>query len=106
MSILASLQATSAPRGSPVRLLAHASLRILTHFHADFEVNETLANVTFALGRNFAGNIPVQRLNTPNNTLFFWGFERENGSLTAAAGERSNEPWGVWLNGGCVAIPN
>lgn len=42
----------------------------------------------------------MQRPNTPNNTLFFWGFERENGSLTAAAGERSGEPWAIWLNGG------
>ena len=31
--------------------------------------------------------------------MFFWAFEKENGSLTAKAGE-SNEPWGLWLNGG------
>jgi len=56
--------------------------------------------VSFTLGRNWAGSIPVNRAGRPNNTLFFWGFEKENGSLTAAAGERSDEPWGIWLNGG------
>ncbi|PCH36382.1 alpha/beta-hydrolase [Wolfiporia cocos MD-104 SS10] len=64
-----------------------------------FEVTESLPNVTWDLGRSFAGNIPVQRADHPNDTLFFWGFEKENGSLTAAAGG-STEPWGIWLNGG------
>jgi carboxypeptidase D len=66
---------------------------------ADFEVNN-LPNISFSLPRNWAGNIPVNRANHPNDTLFFWAFESENGSLTSAAGERSNEPWGIWLNGG------
>lgn len=66
----------------------------------DFQVTEQLPNVTFDLGRNWAGNIPVNRTNHPNDTLFFWAFEKENGSLTANAGERANEPWGIWLNGG------
>jgi carboxypeptidase D len=66
---------------------------------ADYQVTEPLPNVTFELGRSWAGNIPVGR-GSANNTLFFWGFEKENGSLTANAGERSGEPWGVWLNGG------
>ncbi|OBZ74243.1 Serine carboxypeptidase-like 21 [Grifola frondosa] len=65
-----------------------------------FEVTEPLPNVTFDIGRNWAGNIPVQRAGHPNNTLFFWAFEKENGSLTAAANERNDEPWGIWLNGG------
>ncbi|KAI0352156.1 alpha/beta-hydrolase [Trametes cingulata] len=65
-----------------------------------FEVKDTLPNVTWALPRNFAGNIPVNRAGHPNDTLFFWAFEKENGSLTAGANERSNEPWGIWLNGG------
>ena len=59
-----------------------------------------MPNVTFPLGRNWAGNIPVDRPGHLNNTLFFWGFEKENGSLTAEAGEREDEPWGIWLNGG------
>ena len=59
-----------------------------------------MPNVTFPLGRNWAGNIPVNRPGHPNNTLFFWGFEKEEGSLTAAADERQGEPWGIWLNGG------
>ncbi|KAI0642261.1 alpha/beta-hydrolase [Trametes meyenii] len=65
-----------------------------------FEVKGTLPNVSFSLPRSFAGNIPVNRAGHPNNTLFFWGFEKEEGSLTAAADARSDEPWGIWLNGG------
>ncbi|KAL4244407.1 Carboxypeptidase [Abortiporus biennis] len=66
-----------------------------------FEVSQQLPNVTFGsnLTRSWAGNIPVDRQGHPNNTLFFWAFEKQNGSLTAAAGE-STEPWGIWLNGG------
>jgi hypothetical protein len=61
-----------------------------------------LPNVTFDLGQNWAGNVAVDRVGHPNNTLFFWAFEKENGSLTAKADERTKEPWGIWLNGGCV----
>ncbi|KZT67351.1 alpha/beta-hydrolase [Daedalea quercina L-15889] len=64
-----------------------------------FEVTESLPNVTWNLGRSFAGNIGVQREGHPNNTLFFWAFEKTNGSLTVDAGQ-SNDPWGIWLNGG------
>ena len=63
-----------------------------------FQVTEKLPNVTFNLdGRTFAGNLPVQRAGHPNDTLFFWAFEKQNGSLTDA---NSTEPWGIWLNGG------
>ncbi|EIW58500.1 alpha/beta-hydrolase [Trametes versicolor FP-101664 SS1] len=65
-----------------------------------FEVNGSLPNVTWELPRNFAGNIPVNRAGHPNDTLFFWAFEKENGSLTASANDRASEPWGIWLNGG------
>lgn len=65
-------------------------------------MTEPLPNVTFDLGRNWAGNIPVGRPDHPNNTLFFWAFETNNGSLTAAANENEDEPWGIWLNGGYV----
>lgn len=61
---------------------------------------EPLPNVTFPLNNNWAGNIRVNRDGHPNDTLFFWGFEKEKGSLTAAAHERSDEPWAIWLNGG------
>ncbi len=57
----------------------------------DFQVKDPLPNVTFPLGRNWAGNLPVGRHNQPNDTLFFWGFEKENGSFTA----NSTEPWGI-----------
>ncbi len=50
--------------------------------------------------RSFAGNIGVQREGHPNDTLFFWAFEKEKGSLTADANGTSTEPWGIWLNGG------
>ncbi|RDB23681.1 hypothetical protein Hypma_009154 [Hypsizygus marmoreus] len=65
-----------------------------------FEVTQKLPNVTFNLGRSYAGNIPVQRAGHPNNTLFFYGFEKSKGSLTAPAGSSNQEPWGIWLNGG------
>ncbi|KAK7037692.1 hypothetical protein VNI00_010918, partial [Paramarasmius palmivorus] len=71
-----------------------------------FQVTESLPNVTgtIEVTRSFAGNIAVDRPGHPNDTLWFWGFERENGSLTAGAGERQDEPWLVWLNGGYVSI--
>ena len=65
----------------------------------DFEVRN-LPNITFPLPRNWAGNIPVDRPGHPNDTLFFWAFEKDHGSLTSVANERSGEPWGIWLNGG------
>ncbi|EPQ57234.1 alpha/beta-hydrolase [Gloeophyllum trabeum ATCC 11539] len=65
-----------------------------------FEVTEPLPNVTVTLSRNWAGSLSVNRAGHPNDTLFFWGFEKENGSLTAQAGEKSDEPWLIWLNGG------
>jgi carboxypeptidase D len=65
-----------------------------------FQVTDQLPNVTWNLPRNWAGNIAVQRAGHPNDTLFFWAFEKENGSLTAGANERLDEPWGIWLNGG------
>lgn len=69
---------------------------------ADFQVTEELPGITFALPNNYAGNIKVQRPNHDNDTLFFWGFEHAEGSLTAAAGENQDAPWAVWLQGGCV----
>jgi carboxypeptidase D len=72
----------------------------LTEIYVDFQVTAALPNITFPLGRSFAGNLPVNRLGHPNDTLFFMGFEKSNGSLTAAANQRANEPWGIWLNGG------
>ncbi|KIK61689.1 hypothetical protein GYMLUDRAFT_260725 [Collybiopsis luxurians FD-317 M1] len=62
-----------------------------------FEVTDPLPNVTFPLTRSFAGNIPVERAGHPNDTLFFWAFEKENGSLTSSD---CTKPWGIWLNGG------
>ncbi|KAL4065995.1 Alpha/Beta hydrolase protein [Scleroderma citrinum] len=61
-----------------------------------FSVTEPLPNVTWPLTRNWAGNIPVQRQGHPNDTLFFWAFEGSEGSFT----DESDEPWGIWLNGG------
>ncbi|KAJ3783316.1 alpha/beta-hydrolase [Lentinula aff. detonsa] len=65
-----------------------------------FEVTHPLPNVTKPIARNFAGNIGVNRVGHPNNTLWFWAFEKEEGSITVGAGERENEPWLIWLNGG------
>lgn len=65
--------------------------------HLDFQVTENLPNVTWSLPRNWAGNIPVQREGHPNDTLFFWAFESEEGSFTS---DSTHAPWGIWLNGG------
>ncbi|KLO07455.1 alpha/beta-hydrolase [Schizopora paradoxa] len=71
-----------------------------TAWQTYYEVTDPLPNISFALSRNWAGTIPVNRANHTNDTLFFWAFEKENGSLTANAGERSDEPWAIWLSGG------
>ncbi|RPD60985.1 alpha/beta-hydrolase [Lentinus tigrinus ALCF2SS1-7] len=65
-----------------------------------YRVKDPLPNITWPLSRQYAGNIPVDRVGHPNNTLFFWGVEHSNGSLTTSANDTGNEPWGIWLNGG------
>ncbi|KDR80630.1 hypothetical protein GALMADRAFT_240974 [Galerina marginata CBS 339.88] len=65
-----------------------------------FQVTSKLPNVTFDVGRMFAGNIPVQRAGHPNDTLFFIGVEKSRGSLTALSTPSNRDPWGIWLNGG------
>lgn len=65
----------------------------------DFEVTEPLPNVTVPIQRSFAGNILTNRPNHANTSLFFWGFEKGNGSLTAV-NQSNDEPWMIWLNGG------
>lgn len=62
-----------------------------------------MPNVTWTLPRNWAGNIPVQRAGHDNDTLFFWAFEHEYGSFTAAANEACDKAWAIWLNG-CVTV--
>ncbi|KAI9056434.1 alpha/beta-hydrolase [Trametes sanguinea] len=62
-----------------------------------FEVTAPLPGIPSAgLPRSFAGNIPVDRPGHPNDTLFFWGFERQgaNGTLTAPANSNNTEPPG------------
>ncbi|KAJ7505935.1 alpha/beta-hydrolase [Mycena galericulata] len=63
-----------------------------------FEVTGPLPNVTGPLARSFAGNVGVNRADHPNATLFFWAFEKTNGSLTGPAND--TDPWIIWLNGG------
>ncbi|EIW53480.1 alpha/beta-hydrolase [Trametes versicolor FP-101664 SS1] len=67
-----------------------------------FEVKNLSSEIPAGLPRSFAGNIPVNRAGHPNNTLFFWGFERQgaNGTLTAPARANNTEPWILWLQGG------
>ena len=57
----------------------------------DFLVSDPLPNMTFTLERSFAGNLPVNRQGHPNDTLFFWAFEKTNGSLTRDANESTTE---------------
>ena len=98
----------SAPTGRTVRLLYFRRL----FRGSSYELMATtrrlrgsisLANLTHvALSRSFAGNVPVDRPGHPNNTLFFWAFERQgaNGTLTAPHDESNTEPWIIWLQGG------
>ncbi|OSC99902.1 alpha/beta-hydrolase [Trametes coccinea BRFM310] len=67
-----------------------------------FEVTQKLPNITVPLPRSFAGNIPVNRTGHPNDTLFFWAFEKQgsNGTLTAPADANNTDPWIIWLQGG------
>ncbi|PIL29186.1 hypothetical protein GSI_09235 [Ganoderma sinense ZZ0214-1] len=69
-----------------------------------FEVTQPLPNLTDAaiLPRSFAGNIPVDRVGHPNDTFFFWGFEKvgQPGSLTAASYPDNSDPWILWVQGG------
>ena len=67
----------------------------------DFQVTEKLPGVDFNLSNSYAGNIGVQRPGHPNDTLFFWAFEHQSGSLTAAVGDNTKQPWAIWLQGGC-----
>ncbi|KAI0349726.1 alpha/beta-hydrolase [Trametes cingulata] len=67
-----------------------------------FEVTEKLPDIPGPLSRMFAGNIPVNRQGHPNDTLFFWAFEKQgsNGTLTAPADANNTDPWIIWLQGG------
>ncbi|EIW57736.1 alpha/beta-hydrolase [Trametes versicolor FP-101664 SS1] len=67
-----------------------------------FEVTEKLPSIPSGLPRMFAGNIPVNRAGHPNDTLFFWAFEKAgaNGTLTAPADVNNTDPWIIWLQGG------
>jgi hypothetical protein len=75
-----------------------SSYLFLASYFLDFLVKDALPNVTFDLGRNWAGNIQSNQTQA-NDTVFFWAFERENGSLTAKSGERSSEPWSIFIYG-------
>ena len=94
------------PKATSVRNGKNVDSSLLSEEHAanenskDFLVKDPLPNVTFPINRNWAGSITVNRTNHPNDTLFFWAFEKDHGSLTSVANERSGEPWGIWLNGG------
>jgi carboxypeptidase D len=61
----------------------------------DFKVDK-LPNVTLDLPGSWAGSISTNTANMPNNSLFFWAYEKEDGSFLA----NSSEPWGIWLSGG------
>ncbi|VDC07935.1 unnamed protein product [Peniophora sp. CBMAI 1063] len=65
-----------------------------------FLVTQGLPNITFALPRNFAGNLPTNTPGHANNTLFFWAMENNIGSLTATAAQLTTVPWMIWLGGG------
>ncbi|KAJ3548230.1 hypothetical protein NM688_g5322 [Phlebia brevispora] len=67
-----------------------------TEWQQYFQVSNDDLGLNFSMGTSYAGNIKVDRDRHDNDTLFFWAFEKENGSLTA----NSSDPWAVWLQGG------
>lgn len=79
---------------------ANGSAGLGPQLQEQFRVGQ-LPNVTWTIGRQYAGNLPVQR--GTNLSLFFWGVESDQGSLTAPAG-KNQAPWNIWLNG-CVTDP-
>ncbi|KAG6866596.1 hypothetical protein C0991_002084 [Blastosporella zonata] len=99
-TLLATAQyaASQLPTSSPFKYPGQPSGDYSPAWQQYFQVTKPLPNVTFTTGgRMYAGNLPVQRAGHPNNTLFFTGFEKSTGSLTTT---KSQEPWGIWLNGG------
>ncbi|KAF5315989.1 hypothetical protein D9758_018113 [Tetrapyrgos nigripes] len=97
LALVSSVSSQSLPSSFPHVYPGQPSGDFSPAWQKYFEVTDSLPNVTFPLARSFAGNIPVDRKGHPNDTLFFWAFEKQNGSLTA---DQSTEPWGIWLNGG------
>ncbi|KAF7799722.1 hypothetical protein EIP86_010964 [Pleurotus ostreatoroseus] len=71
-----------------------------TEWQSYFQVSNNALGLDFDPGTNYAGNIYVDRPNHPNDSLFFWAFEKKNGSLTADANGSSTDPWAIWLQGG------
>ena len=74
---------------------AQGSAGIGPHLQDQLRIGK-LPNVTWTIGRQYAGNLPVQR--GTNLSLYFWGVETKQDSLTAPAG-KSNAPWNIWLQG-------
>lgn len=104
LSVLPLAAASSSPKlpsSSPFNYTGIPSGGYSPKWQSYFQVTDPLPDVTFSTGGNsYAGNIGVNRQGHPDNSLFFWGFEKSTGSLTNIG---SNEPWGIWLNGGCVS---
>lgn len=50
---------------------------------SDFLVKDPLPNITFPLGRSYAGSISTKTEGFVNNSAFFWGWEKSDGSLTS-----------------------
>lgn len=95
------------PNCSPCRSHACPGRRPIFRTGLTESIDYRVASLPYAPAlpnSTFAGSVSVNRENHPNNTLFFVAFEKEAGSLTAAANERSDEPWVIWLNGGYVFI--
>ncbi|EIN03545.1 alpha/beta-hydrolase [Punctularia strigosozonata HHB-11173 SS5] len=63
-----------------------------------FLVKDSLPNITFPLGRSYAGSISTKTPGFKNNSAFFWGWEKTDGSIVST--NNTDEPWGMWLAGG------
>ncbi|EMD31276.1 hypothetical protein CERSUDRAFT_89132 [Gelatoporia subvermispora B] len=98
-SIRGQVEPVPATLGFPHEYPGIPSGSFSTQWQSYYEVTDPLPNVSFSLPHSYAGNIPVNRPGHPNDTLFFWGFDKKgtNGSLANA---NSTDPWLLWLNGG------
>lgn len=95
-----SSESETLPSSKPHLYSGSPKTKLGSDWQSYYEVTKPLPNITLSsdfAGRSYAGNIPVDRANHDDNTLFFWATEKSEGSLTD---EDSTEPWGIWLNGG------
>lgn len=85
------------PASAPIAYPGIPSVPYSTQWQQYFKVNNSLLNLSFEPPSSYAGNIQTARPGHDDDSLFFWAFEKQSGSLVNAT---STDPWLIWLNGG------